>query len=74
MRVYYIVRELCGWYKEHYRAFELSPAPTKTFTLVTLCELLDTYPLVDYKIGSARTVTLKRHIEIKGRLAEYAIS
>ncbi len=67
--VFYIVKELCGWYREHYRAFELSPAPTRTLSLVTLSELLDTYPLADYKIGSARMVTLKRHIEIKGALA-----
>lgn len=64
--VFYIVSELCGWYREHYRAFELSPSPTRTFTLVTLSELLDTHPLADYKIGSVRMVTLKRHIEIKG--------
>lgn len=64
--VFYIVSELCGWYQEHYRAFELSTSPTKTFTLVAASELLDTYPLVDYKIGLARMVTLKRHIEIKG--------
>lgn len=60
--VFYIVKELCGWY----RAFKLSPAPTRAFTLVAPSELLDTYPLVDYKIGSARMVTLKRYIEIKG--------
>lgn len=64
--VFYIVSELCGWYREHYRAFELSPSPTRTFTLVTLSELLDPYPLVDYVIGSVRMVTLKRHIVIKG--------
>lgn len=66
--VFYIVIELCGWYRQHYRAFELSPSPTRSFTLVAPSELLDIYPLVDYKIGSARMVTLKRHIEIKGDL------
>lgn len=55
--MFYIVKKLCGWYREHYRAFELSPAPTRTFSLVTLSEL---------KIGSSRMVTLKRHIIIKG--------
>ena len=64
--VFYIVSELCGWYQEHYRAFELSTLSTKTFTLVAASELLDAYPLVDYKIGLVRMVTLKRHIEIKG--------
>ena len=64
--VFYIVKELCGWYTEHYRAFELTAAPTRSFTLVALSELLDDYPLADYEIGSARMVTLKRHIEIKG--------
>lgn len=67
---FYIVKELCGWYREHYRAFELSPAPTRTLTLVAPCELLDAYPLVAYKIGSAHMVTLKRHIEIKGGVAK----
>ena len=64
--VFYIVNELCGWYREHYRAFELSPSPTRTFTLMAPSELLNPYPLADFKIGSARMVTLKRHIEIKG--------
>ena len=32
-------------------------------------QLSDTYPLVEYKIGSVRMVTLKRHIEIQGELA-----
>lgn len=72
--VFYIVKELCGWYGEHYRAFELSPAPTKPFSLLAFTELLDTYPLVDYKIGSVRMVTLKRHIEIKGALSTTEIS
>ena len=63
--LFFIVKELCGWYREHFRSFELSPAPTRT-TLVALSELLDTYPLVDYKVGSACMVTLKRHIEVKG--------
>lgn len=44
--------------------------PQRTFTLVALGELLDTYPLVDYKIGSAHMVILKRHIKIKGVLAK----
>lgn len=64
--IYYIVRELGGWYREHFRAFELKSVSTRVFTLVSLSELLDTYPLVDYKIGSVRMVTLKRHIEIQG--------
>lgn len=63
--IFYIVRELGGWYREHDRAFELSPVSTRIFTLVSLCELLDTYPLVDYKIGSVHIVTLKRRIEKK---------
>ncbi|XP_054592203.1 uncharacterized protein [Nothobranchius furzeri] len=63
--VFYIVRELGGWYREHYRAFELNSVSTRSLILVALSELLDAYPLVDYKIGSVRMVTLKRHIEIK---------
>ncbi|XP_047233654.1 uncharacterized protein LOC124875491 [Girardinichthys multiradiatus] len=63
--IFYIVRELGGWYREHYRAFELNPVSARMFTLLSLSELLDTYLLVDYKIGSVRMVTLKRHIEIQ---------
>lgn len=66
--VFFIVEELCGWYSEHFRVFELSPAPTRTFSLVALSELLDNYPLADYKIGLVRVVTLKRQIVIKGML------
>lgn len=70
--IFNIVRELGGWYREHHKAFELNPVSTRIFTLVSLGELLDTYPLVGYKIGLLRMVTLKRHIEVK-RCAKFAL-
>ncbi len=66
--LFLIVNVLCGWYSEHYRAFELSSSPSRETKLVALSELTDTYPLADYMVGSRRMVTLKRHIIIKGWL------
>lgn len=52
MSVFFIVKELCGWYREHYRVFELSPAPTRDVPLVALSELADSYPwLTDHWIS-----------------------
>lgn len=58
----FMVRRLYGWYREHFRAFELSPA--RETVLVELGELADDYPLADYFVGPLRMVTLKRHIDI----------
>lgn len=66
--LFLMVKLLCGWYRDHYRAFELSSSPSREFKLVALDELTDNYPLADYMIGSSRMVTLKRHIIIKGQL------
>lgn len=66
--LFLIVKVLCGWYNEHYRAFELSMSPSREIKLLALSELCDTYPLADYMIGPIRMVTLKRHIIIKGWL------
>lgn len=38
--VYLIVKELCGWYKEHYRAFELTTSTSSNYySLLLLLEL-----------------------------------
>lgn len=62
------MKVLCGWFIEHYRAFELSLPPSREIKLVALSELTDMYPLADYMVGMSRMVTLKRHILIKGGL------
>lgn len=61
-RLCFMVRRLYGWYREHFRAFELSPA--RETVVVELGELADDYPLADYFVGPLRMVTLKRHIDI----------
>lgn len=66
--LFLIVKVMCGWYSEHYRAFELSLSPSREIKLVALSELTDPYPLACYAVGSSRMVTLKRHIIIKGWL------
>lgn len=66
--LFLIVEVLCGWYSEHYTAFELSLSPSRETKLVALSELSDSCPLADYLVGSSRMVTLKSHICIKGWL------
>lgn len=66
--LFLIVKVLCGWYIEHYRAFELRLSPSRETKLAALSELLDTYPLADYVVRSNRMVTLKRHVLVKGWL------
>ncbi|KAL7877515.1 hypothetical protein SRHO_G00041580 [Serrasalmus rhombeus] len=63
--LFLIVKGMCGWYNEHYRAFELSRSLTREIKLVALNELADTYPLASYMVGSSCMVALKRHILIK---------
>lgn len=53
------------WYREHFRAFELSVHPTRETVLIELGELADDYPLADYFVGPLRLVTLKRYINIR---------
>lgn len=65
-KLFLIVQMLCGWYTEHYRAFELSSSPARELKLVAVTELSDSYPLADYMVGANRMVTLKRHILVKG--------
>lgn len=60
---FFMVR-LCGWYSEHYRAFELTACPSKDTDLIELSDLADDYPLTDYFVGSHKMVTLKRHIHV----------
>lgn len=63
--LFLIVKVLCGWYTEHYRAFELSLSPSSEVKLLALSELTDPYPLASYRVGSSHMVTLKRQIIIR---------
>lgn len=58
----FVVRVLCAWYHEHFRAYELTILPNREVALVDLEDLADAYPLCDYNVGVRRMVTLKRHI------------
>lgn len=60
----FIVKEFSAWYWEHFRAFQL--CPTSEVILIPLCDLVDQYPLADYRVGGQRMVTLKRFICIEG--------
>lgn len=66
-KLFFIVKHLCGWYRDHYRAYELSQFPTKAVSLVEVSELTEEYPLVDYLIGRVQMVTLKRFVCCKGK-------
>ncbi len=70
----FIVKKLSSWYREHYRSFELDPSP-RDVSVIELSQLVDHYPLCDYKVGTLRMVTLKRYIHssgnIKGILAHF---
>lgn len=59
-RLFFVLKLLCGWYREHYGAYELTPTPTQELALVEVCELVDEYPLAAYLVGCVRMVTLKR--------------
>lgn len=69
-RLFLIVNVMCAWYNEHYRAFALD-LPSKAMKLLALDELMDVYPLSDYRVGTRHMVTLKRHIIIKGWFDHY---
>lgn len=58
----FILRRLCGWYREHFRAFELSVSPTREMLFLEHGDLADGYPLADYMVGPLRLVTLKRQV------------
>lgn len=58
----FIMRRLGGWYREHFRAFELSASPTREMFFVEHEDLADDYPLADYMVGPLRLVTLKRQV------------
>lgn len=66
-----IIKKLTSWYRDHYRAFELHP--TRQFIVVGLKELSDQYPLVDYRVGTLRMVTLKRFVHVTGNFFELNI-
>lgn len=66
-RVYFIVKKLSSWYREHFRAFELDTSHLREVSLIEHGELLDDYPLAAYSVGGLHLVTLKRHINLTGK-------
>lgn len=60
----FMLKRLSGWYREHFRAFELGACATRETVLIELGELADYYPLADYFVGHLRMVTLKRYIHL----------
>lgn len=60
----FMLKRLSGWYREHFRAFELCACATRETVLIELGELADYYPLADYLVGHLRMVTLKRYIHL----------
>lgn len=60
----FIAKRLCGWYREHFRAVELTESPTRDVFFVDFGDLVDTYPLEEYMVGPFRMVTLKRHVHV----------
>lgn len=62
----FMVKRLSGWYREHFRSFELTPCTAKETLLVGIDELADVYPLADYFVGPVRMVTLKRYLILRG--------
>lgn len=61
-RLNFVLKLLCGWYSEHYGAFQLSVSPARELPLVEIFDLVDAYPLAAYLVGGVRMVTLKRSI------------
>ncbi|XP_062864458.1 uncharacterized protein LOC134326197 [Trichomycterus rosablanca] len=61
-RLFFVLKLLCGWYCEHYGAFQLTPCPVRELAVVEVSELVDEYPLAAYVVGGVRMVTLKRSI------------
>lgn len=62
--LFFIVRRMSGWYIEHFRSFDLKRSPLKELELLELEELLDPYPLADYRVGGMHLVSLKRYIHV----------
>ncbi|MGL5102341.1 MAG: hypothetical protein ACRC6N_07320, partial [Plesiomonas sp.] len=60
--LWFTMRRLCGCYREHFRAFDLSVSPTREVFFVEQGALADDYPLVDYMVGPLRLLTLKRQV------------
>ena len=61
-RLFFVLKLLCGWYREHYGAYEMTPSLTQGIALVEVSELSDEYPLAAYLVGCVRMVNLKRSI------------
>lgn len=59
-KVHFIVKNQVAWYMEHLRSFQLEDGGK--VALYEQHQLTDFYPLVAYKVGGRRLVTLKRFI------------
>lgn len=66
----FIVKKLSSWYREHYRSFKLDPSPSD-ICVMALSQLVDRYPLCDYKVGTLQMVTLKCYIHSSGNTNEF---
>lgn len=62
-KIHFVVKKLAAWYRDHFRAFELSMSHVKEMVLIEHGECLDDYPLAAYSVAGMRLVTLKRHVE-----------
>lgn len=68
-KLVFIVKKISSWYGEHTdRAYQLDPSPRDVFCLNS--DLVDRYPLCDYRVGALRMVTLKRYIHFSGNIRE----
>lgn len=66
-KIHFVVKKLTAWYREHFRAFELSVSHVKEVILIEHGELVDEYPLAAYSVAGMRLVTLKRNVELLGK-------
>lgn len=60
----FIVKKFSAWYWKHFRAYELKPCPTRKLQLVEQHQLLDPYPLAQYRVRGMQLITLKRYIHV----------
>lgn len=63
----FLVRKISAWYREHFRAFELSTSHVREVAVIAHEELVDDYPLAAYSVGGLHLVTLKRSVSFLGK-------
>lgn len=66
-KLHFFVRKISAWYREHFRAFELSTSHVREVAVIAHEELVDEYPLAAYSVGGLRLVTLKRSVSFLGK-------